>query len=102
MLLATREIAVPLHLREKPGASYRNLSAPCVDTLCRELQVMVLHERCADEFLQLRVLEDLPPGKIRIRRCLSLDLCTSAQITEGRWGLHYRSVVVRAYHAASD
>ena len=39
-----------------------------------KLQIVVLFERHANQLLQLRILEDLPPGKIRIRCGLSLEL----------------------------
>src|SRR5260370_36411902 len=96
MFFPSAEIAAALQLWELIGTRYGKLRAPGVDALCRKLQVVVLLDRRADKFLQLRVLEDLPPGKIGIGRCLSLDLGVFAQITEGRWRLNDRPMVVRA------
>src|SRR5229473_5587772 len=102
MFFSTAEIPVPLYLWEKTRARDGNLGTRGVDALRCELQIIVLLERCADEFLQLRVLEDLPPRKIGIGRRLSLDLGVFAQITVGRWRLNDGSMVVRTDLASRD
>src|SRR6266436_5743705 len=102
MFFSAAEIPVPLHLWEKTGARDGNLGTRGVDALRCELQIVVLLERCADELLQLRVLENLPPGKIGIGRCLSLCLGVFAQITEGRGRLNDGPMVVWAHPACSD
>ena len=93
MFLAAAEIAVRLHLGEERRAGDRQLRPRGADSFGRELQVVVVPERRADELLQLRVLEDLPPGKIGVRRTLSLGLATLAQITVTRRNLSARSMV---------
>ena len=94
--LFPREIAARLHLRKQIGARDGELSARRVDALGRNLQVVVLLQGCADKFLQLRILEDLPPGKIRVGRCLRLDLRVFAQIAVGGRSLNVGPMVVRA------
>src|SRR6266513_665206 len=102
VFFSTTEDAIPLDLREQAGTRDGNLGTCGVDALRCELQIVVLLERCADEFLQLRVLEDLPPRKIGIGRRLSLPLGVFAQITEGRWRLNDGPMVVRPHAASSD
>src|SRR6266850_1555529 len=80
LFFSPAEITVPLHLRQLIGARYSKLSAPGVDALRRQLEVIILLQRCADELLQLRVLEDLPPGKVCIGSCQFLGLRVLSQI----------------------
>src|SRR5712664_1375279 len=101
MFFSAAEIGVPLHLREQTGTRDGNLGARGIDALRCELQIIVLLERCADELLQLRVLEDLPPRKIGIGCCLSLRLGVFAQITESRGRLNDGPMVVWAHPASS-
>src|SRR5205807_2029181 len=61
MFFSAAEITVPLHLWEKTRARDGHLGTRGVDALRGELQIVVLLERCADELLQLGVLENLPP-----------------------------------------
>ena len=75
------EVGVPVHLRKQTGARDRDLSARGGDAFRRQLQIVILLQRCADQFLQLRVLEDLPPGKVCKGCRLGLSLWVSAQIT---------------------
>src|SRR5260370_36679757 len=102
MFFPSAEIAAALQLWELIGTRYGKLRAAGVDALCRKLQVVVLLDRRADKFLQLRVLEDLPPGKISIGRCLSLDLGVFAQIAVARWRLNDLPMVVRPNASCSD
>src|SRR5260370_16425865 len=102
MFFPSAEIAAALQLWELIGTRYGKLRAPGVDALCRKLQVVVLLDRRADKFLQLRVLEDLPPGKISIGRCLSLNLRIFAQITVGRWRLNGGAMRVRPQLSPPD
>ena len=91
-----------LHLRKQTGTRDRDLSARGVDALRRQLQIVILLQRGADELLQLRVLEDLPPGKIRIGCCLSLGLRVFAQITVGGWSWNVGPMVIRTDRASGD
>ena len=88
-----------LHLRKQIGARDGDLSARSVDALRRQLQVVILLQGGADEFLQLRVLEDLPPGKVGEGRRLGLGLRVFAQITVHGWSLNDGPVIIRAGHA---
>src|SRR5580700_10145322 len=56
----------------------------------------------ADQVLELRVLEDLPPGKVRVGSYLSLSLRAFSQIAERSRRLHDGPMVVRPNHAAAD
>ncbi len=98
-VLSAAEIAIPLHLRKQIGARDRDLSARSSDALRRQLQVVILLQGCADELLQLRILEDLPPGKVCEGRRLGLGLWVFAQITVHARRLNDRPVVIRADHA---
>src|SRR5437899_3927349 len=102
MLVSTPAITVPLHLREYIGTRYRQLSTRSVDALRRQLEVVILFQRGADELLQLWVLEDLPPGKICVGFCLSLRLRVFSQIMVRGWRLNDGLMVVRADLAPTD
>src|SRR2546427_4817974 len=102
MFFPAAEVAVPLHLREQTGARDSNLSARGVDALRCELQIVVLLERCADELLQLRVLEDLPPRKVCIGSCQFLGLRVLSQIAVRGRSLNNGLAVVWADHAPID
>src|SRR6266481_4920850 len=99
LFFSPAEITVPLHLRQLIGARYSKLSAPGVDALRRQLEVIILLQGCADELLQLRVLEDLPPGKVCEGRGLLLGLEVFAQVTVHAWCRNDGPVVIRADHA---
>src|ERR1700677_2746437 len=64
VFLASTEVGVAADLRKQAGSGNRNLSAGGVDAFGCELQIVGLLERRANEFLQLRILKHLPPGKI--------------------------------------
>jgi hypothetical protein len=74
ILLAAVEVGVTRNLREKAGAGNRKLRTRSIDAFSRELQIVVLFERRANEFLQFRILKYLPPGEIGIRGILRLKL----------------------------
>src|SRR5262249_5516311 len=65
-------------------------------------QVIVLLERGANELLQLRILENLPPGQVGIRGCLNFGLRIRAEVVECRWSLNGGPMVVGTNHAASE
>jgi len=69
-----------LHLRKQIGARNGDLSARGADALRRQLEVVILFQSCADEFLELWILEDLPPGKVREGCRLRLRLWVFCQI----------------------
>src|SRR5258708_9593124 len=102
LFFSPAEITVPLHLRQLIGTRYRKLSALGVDAFRRQLEVVILLQRCADELLQLLVLEDLPPGKVCIGGRLCLGLRGFSQIAISGRSLNDRLVVVWANRAPAD
>ena len=101
LLFSSVEIGVPRYLGEQTGTRDGKLGALGVDALRRQLQVVVLLQSRADQLLQLRVLKDLPPRKIRKGSCLSLDLRVFAQVAVRRRSLNVGPMVVRADRASS-
>src|SRR5712671_175472 len=91
-----------LRLRKLIGARYSKLGALGIDALSCQLKIVILLQRRTNQFLQLRVLENLPPGKSRIRCRLFLDLRTFSQIAILGRSLNRGLVVVRAHRAACD
>ena len=66
ILLATVKGGVAGNLRKQTGTRNRKLSAGGTDAFGCKLEIVVLFERRANEFLQLRILKHLPPWEIGI------------------------------------
>src|SRR5439155_19600228 len=62
--LSAAEIRVHGNLRELVGAHDADLGPCGDDALHRQLQVIVLLQRRADQFLQLRIVTGLPPRQV--------------------------------------
>src|SRR6202040_3770888 len=102
ILFSPSEISVSLYLRKKVGSRDDNLRSRGIDAFRRDLHVVILLQRCANQLLQLRILEDLPPRKICEGRRLSLRLWVIVQIMEHGGSSHVWSMVVRTYLAPTD
>ena len=100
VFFAPAEIAVAGDLGEQTRTRDRKLSAGCIDAFGRQLQIVVLFQRRADEFLQLRVLKYLPPGKIGIGGGLCLKLRIACQIAKSIRSLNRRAMIIRTDDAA--
>src|SRR5580704_10004216 len=97
--LATAKGGVDRNLWKLVGARDSDLSSGGIDALDGQLQIVVLLQRCADEFLQFRVVEDLPPWQIGERFGLHLRLLRFVGAVEGGGRLHNGPVIVRPYRA---
>ena len=99
IFLAAAEVGVARYLGKQAGTGNRKLRAGGVDAFGGELQIVVLLERRANEFLQLRILKHLPPGKIGIRGSLRLKLRIVRQVAKSSRSLNRRPMILRADHA---
>ncbi len=72
--------AVQVDLGPEVGLGEAVARAGLLDPLGRDPEVLVLDQRHADQLLELRVLEDLPPG--RVGEGLGLG---SRKLAPGRW-----------------
>ena len=90
------EIAIARNLRKQARTRNRKLGAGRIDAFRGELQIVVLFQCGANEFLQLRILKHLPPGKIGIRGSLRLKLRIVCQISKRIRSLNRRAMIVRA------
>ena len=100
--LSAVEITGSLYLRELIGACNAEMGARGINAFRRQLQVIVLLQRGPYQFLQSRVLEDLPPRQIGIGRDPRFGLFVFAQIAVGSRNLNDGLTVVRANLAARN
>ncbi len=94
--LPAAETGVDRDLRKLVGAHNTNLCSCGVDALDRQLQIVVLLQGCADQFLQLGIVEHLPPRQIGERFGLGLSLLRVARAVKRRRCLYNGPVIVGA------
>ncbi len=99
---AAAEYWVQRYLRELIRTGDAELSSRGSDAFHRQLQIVVLLQCRPDEFLQLRIVEDLPPGQIGNRCGLRFRLLRIFRAVKDGWGLHGRPVIVRSDRTARE
>src|SRR5277367_75211 len=99
MFFPAAEIGIARYLGEQARTRNRKLSPGSVDAFRGELQIVVLLERRANQFLQFWILKHLPPGKIGIRGSLCLKLRIVCQISKRSRSLNRRATILRSNHA---
>src|ERR1700679_3131394 len=78
------------------------LSSGGSDALDRQLHIVILLQRRSDQFLQLRIVEHLPPGQIGERDGLWLCLLRWIGAAESRGWLHGRPMIVGSDRTAGE
>jgi hypothetical protein len=92
--LTAAEIRVDRDLRKLIRARDANLRSGSNDALDGKLQIVILLQRRADQVLQLRIVEHLPPWQIGEGRNLGFCLLGFVGRTEGDRSLHKWPMII--------